>query len=59
MFIARKGASLDSVSYTHLDVYKRQREHIDGDLARTTFNEYNQACRNQSYFDCAVAIEKL
>ncbi len=35
------------------------REHIDGDLARTTFNEYNQACRNQSYFDCAVAIEKL
>ena len=35
------------------------REHIDGDLARTTFNDYNQACRNQSYFDCAVAIEKL
>ena len=27
------------------------REHIDGDLARTTFNDYNQACRNQSYFD--------
>lgn len=35
------------------------REHIDGDLARTTFNDYNQACRNQSYFDCAVAVEKL
>ena len=35
------------------------REHIDGDLATTTFNDYNQACRNQSYFDCAVAIEKL
>lgn len=35
------------------------REHIDGDLARTTFNDYNQGCRNQSYFDCAVAIEKL
>lgn len=35
------------------------REHIDGDLARTTSNEYNQACRNQAYFDCAVAIEKL
>ena len=35
------------------------REHIDGDLARTTSNEYNQACRNQAYFDCAVAVEKL
>ena len=34
------------------------REHIAGDLATTTFNDYNQACRNQAYFDCAVAIEK-
>ena len=35
------------------------REHIDGDQATLTRNDYNQVCRNQSYYDCAVAIEKL
>lgn len=35
------------------------REHIDGDLATISFNDYNQVCRNQCYFDQAVAVEKL
>lgn len=35
------------------------REHIDGDLATISFNDYNQVTRNQCYFDQAVAVEKL
>ena len=35
------------------------REHIDGDFATISFNDYNQVTRNQCYFDQAVAVEKL
>ena len=35
------------------------REHIDGDFASISFNDYNQVSRNQCYFDQAVAVEKL
>ncbi|MDO4442720.1 MAG: molybdopterin-dependent oxidoreductase [Slackia sp.] len=35
------------------------REHIDGDFATISFNDYNQVSRNQCYFDQAVAVEKL
>ena len=35
------------------------REHIDGDFATISFNDYNQVTRNQCYFDQAVAVEKV
>ncbi len=35
------------------------REHIDGDFATISFNDYNQVSRNQCYFDQVVAVEKL
>lgn len=34
-------------------------EFIDGNTADISFNEYNQACADQSYNDVAVAIEKM